>query len=70
MEKIMANEQTFIDETFRGEAQGGFYFRNVDMKHHFEKVKNNGKKVVGIIVTEGENEIELICQDIPDEEVL
>ena len=40
----MSNEQTFIDETFRGEAQGGFYFRNVDMKHHFEKVKNNGKK--------------------------
>ena len=49
----MSNEQTFIDETFRGEAQGGFYFRNIDMKHHFEKVKNNGKKVVGIIVTEG-----------------
>ena len=66
----MADEQTFIDETFRGEAQGGLYFRNVHMKQHFEKVKNNGKKVVGIIVTEGENEIELICQDVPDEEVL
>ena len=22
----MADEQTFIDETFRGEAQGGFYY--------------------------------------------
>lgn len=66
----MIKEQTFIDENFEGKAERGFYFRNIDMKRHFEKVKNNGKKVVGIIVTEGENEIELICQDIPDEEVL
>ena len=52
--------EIFWLDNFEGECQGGFFFRNVDMKNHFNKVEESNKKVVGIKVTKDTNEIELI----------
>jgi len=55
--------EIFWLDNFEGECQGGFFFRNVDMKNHFNKVEESNKKVVGIKVTRDSNEIELILKD-------
>jgi len=56
--------EIFWLDNFEGECQGGFFFRNVDMKNHFSRAEELNKKIVGIKVTKDSNEIELIISEL------
>ena len=53
-------EIIFWDDTFKGQAKGGFFFRN-DLFKHVKRLEENGYRVVGIKVEDGWN-LEFICE--------
>lgn len=54
---------TFVLEGWVGEGMTGYYYRS-DLFQAIEKFKANGKKIVGIRITEDDWTIEFICEDI------
>jgi len=60
----MANKDfkdvVFWKEGFRGDAQGGFFFRSFDLNKFMEGIEERGGTVVGIEFTG--NNCEIICE--------